>query len=72
MIYLLYDSWVVSKFLEYERLDRIVEVDLFYKSSSLEVNRLLENDSRSDIFNSTYRSDIFYTILTSCERYREI
>lgn len=70
-MYLLHNSWVLSKFLEYERLDRKAEVDLFCKFFGLELDRLLENDSGSDMFNDTCRSDIFHTALISCERCRE-
>jgi hypothetical protein len=71
-MYLLHDSWVVSKSLEYERLDRKAEVDLFCKSSGLEDNRLLEDDSRSDIFDGACGSDIFHTALTSRESCRDL
>lgn len=71
-MHLLHDSWVVSKSLEYKRLDRKAEVDLFCKSFGLELNRLLEDDSGSDIFDSACGSDIFHSSLTSCECCREL
>jgi hypothetical protein len=60
-MYLLHDSWVLSKFLEYERLDRKAEVDLFCKFFGLELDRLLENDSGPDIFDGACGPDIFHT-----------
>lgn len=65
-MHLLDDSWVVSEFLEYERLNRKAEVDLLCKFFGLEVNGLLENNSRSDIFDCACGPDIFHPVLLSC------
>jgi hypothetical protein len=54
-----------SKFLKYERLDRKAAVDLFGESFGLEVNWLLENNSRSDRFDGARGSDIFHAALAS-------